>query len=47
MKFKALAYETLNVAKIMIPFSDMIENIVGKGEKSGYQHFLLFSRRFQ
>ena len=26
---------------------DMIENIVGKGENAGYQHFLLFPQCFQ
>ena len=26
---------------------DSIENIVGKGENAGNQHFLLFPRRFQ
>ena len=25
----------------------MVENIVGKGENAGYQHFLLFPRCFQ
>ena len=25
----------------------MVENIVGKGENAGYQHFLLFSQSFQ
>ena len=27
--------------------SGRIENIVGKGENAGYQHFLLFSQYFQ
>ena len=26
---------------------DRVENIVGKGEITGYQHFLLFSKCFQ
>ena len=26
---------------------DKVENIVGKGENAGYQHFLLFPRCFQ
>ena len=25
----------------------MVENIVGKGENAGYQHFLLFPQYFQ
>ena len=31
----------------MISLSDRIENIVGKGENAGYQHFLLFLQCFQ
>ena len=27
-------------------FSDRVENIVGKGENAGYQHFLLFPQCF-
>ena len=26
---------------------EMTENIVGKGENAGYQHYLLFSQYFQ
>ena len=26
---------------------DIVENIVGKGENAGYQHFLLFPQCFQ
>ena len=26
---------------------EMVENIVGRGENAGYQHFLLFPRYFQ
>ena len=26
---------------------DMVENIVGKGENAGYQHFLFFPQCFQ
>ena len=32
----------MNVAKMMIYHFDRAENIVGKGENAGYQHFLLF-----
>ena len=32
---------------MMIFVFDGIENIVGKGENAGYQHFLLFPRCFQ
>ena len=31
----------------MIFIFDRIENIVGKGENAGYQHFLLFPQCFQ
>ena len=43
MQLKALAEDKINVAKMMISVSDEVENIVGKGENAGYQHFLLFS----
>ena len=46
-KLKALADDKLNVAKIMISVSYWVENIVGKGENAGYQHFLLFLQCFQ
>ena len=46
-KLKALADDKLNVAKIMISVSYWVENIVGKGENAGYQHFLLFPQSFQ
>ena len=31
----------------MISPCDRVENIVGKGEYAGYQHFLLFTQSFQ
>ena len=31
----------------MIPDLDRVENIVGKGENAGYQHFLIFPQCFQ
>ena len=31
----------------MICFTDRVENIVGKGENAGYQHFHLFPQCFQ
>ena len=46
-KFKAFADDKLNVAKIMNSVFDRIENIVGKGENAGYQHFLLFPQCFE
>ena len=42
-KFKAFTDN-----KIMFRFVfDSVENIVGKGENAGYQHFLLFLQGFQ
>ena len=32
---------------MMISVFDRVENIVGKGENAGYQHFLLFLQCFQ
>ena len=46
-KFKAFANDKLNVAKIMISVLDRAENIVGKGDNAGYQHFLCFQQCFQ
>ena len=46
-KLKAFADDKLKViqkAKIVV---DTTENIVGKEENAGYQHFLLFSQCFQ
>ena len=37
----------INVAKMIISVSYWVENIVGKGENAGYQHFLLFQQCFQ
>ena len=46
-KLKAIADKKINVAEMMISLSDRVENIVGKGENAGYQHFLFFPLRFQ
>ena len=45
-KLKAFADDRSNVAKLMILVFDRVENIVGKGENAGYQHFLLFPSTF-
>ena len=37
----------MNVAEMMIYSFDRTENIVGKGENAGDQHFLLFPLCFQ
>ena len=45
-KLKAFADDKTNVAQMMIPVFDRVENIVEKGENAGCQHFLLFSTMF-
>ena len=46
-KLKAFADDKFNVASMLISVSGREENIVGKGENAGYQHFLLFPQCFQ
>ena len=46
-KFKAFADDNLNVAKMAKFDFDRVENIVGKGENAGKQHFLHVSQCFQ
>ena len=46
-KLKSLADDKLNVAEVMFSVNNWVENIVGKGENAGYQHFLLFPQCFQ
>ena len=41
-KSKALADDKINVNKNFKFVLGRVENIVGKGEDAGYQHFLLF-----
>ena len=45
-KLKAFADDKLNVAKMTTFLFDRAENIVGKGENAGDQHFLLFLQCF-
>ena len=44
---KSFADGTLNKAQIVKFVSERKENIEGKGENAGYQHFLLFTQCFQ
>ena len=44
---EAFADNKMNVTKKWIFVLGMLENIVGKGENAGYQHFLLFPQCFQ
>ena len=46
-KLKAFAEDKINLTKMMIYVFDGIENIAGKRENAGYQHFLLFPQCFQ
>ena len=46
-KLKAFAEDKKNVNKQFKFGLGRVENIVGKGENAGYQHFLLFPQCFQ
>ena len=46
-KFEAFADYKLKVVQMTRFVFYMVENIVGKGENAGYQHFLLFPLYFQ
>ena len=46
-KLKAFAADKINMAEKSTFFWGRVENIVGKGENAGYQHFLLFPQCFQ
>ena len=45
-KFKAFADNKINVTQKLKFALGRVENIVGKGENAGYQHFLLFPQYF-
>ena len=46
-KLKAFADDKINETQKLRYILEWIENIVGKGENAGYQHFLLFPQCFQ
>ena len=46
-KLKAFADDKIYVTQKLKFVLGQVENIVGKGENAGYQHFLLFPRCFQ
>ena len=46
-KLKAFADDKINVTQNLKFALGRVENIVGKGENAGYQHFLLFPQCFQ
>ena len=45
-KFEASADDKFSVTEIMGFVFERVENIVGKGENAGYQHFLVFPTMF-
>ena len=45
-KLKAFADDKMNMAEKLKFVLGRVENIVGKGENVGYQHFLLFPQYF-
>ena len=46
-KFKELADDKISMTEKEMKFVlESVENIVGKGENAGYQHFLLFLQCF-
>ena len=46
-KLKAFADNIINMTENLKFVWGTVENIVGKGENAGYQHFLLFPQVFQ
>ena len=46
-KLKAFADDNINVTESLKFVLRMFENILGKGENAGYQHFLHFSQCFK
>ena len=46
-KWKAFADGKINVTEKLKFVLERAENIVGKGENAGYQHFLLFPQCFR
>ena len=45
-QLKAFADAKMNASEKLKFVSERVENIVGKGENAGYQHFLLFPQCF-
>ena len=45
-KLKTFADDKMSVAQKLKFVYGKVENIVGKGENAGYQHFLLFQQYF-
>ena len=47
LKLKTVADDKINGIQTLKFALERVENIVGKGENAGYQHFLLFPPCFQ
>ena len=47
MRLKEFAEDKLKMVEIAEFALEKVENIVGRGENAGYQHFLLFPQCFQ
>ena len=47
VQFEEFGDDILNVVQMMTFVTNCVENIVGKGENAGHQHFLLFPQCFQ
>ena len=47
-KMKVFSDDKIKLTEKKMKFAlEVVENIVGKGENAGYQHFLLFPQYFQ
>ena len=46
-KVKGFAGGILNLVEMLVIVCESVENLVGKGENTGYQYFLLFTEGFQ
>ena len=47
VQIESICRQQNNVAEKFKFLLERVENIVGKGENAGYQHFLPFPQRFQ
>ena len=46
VQFESIRIRHFQGNSMMICVTDWVENIVGKGENAGYQHFVLFPQCF-
>ena len=45
-QIESIRRQKLNFVKMAVSLFDIVEKSVGKGENTGYQHFLLFPQCF-